>query len=128
MDNGLFGIYAGTGEKEIAELVPVVSDMLMELSETITEEEIVRARTQLKASILMGRESTGVRCEQLAQQLLIFNRSISVEETVAKIDAVDVSRVQDFAKAMLSSPMTMAALGPLTNLESQEQLEKRFTG
>jgi len=128
MDNGLFGIYAGTGEKEIAELVPVVSDMLMELSETITEEEIVRARTQLKASILMGRESTGVRCEQLAQQLLIFNRSISVEETVAKIDAVDVSRVQGFAKAMLSSPMTMAALGPLTNLESQEKLEKRFTG
>ncbi|WP_419903607.1 M16 family metallopeptidase [Kiloniella sp.] len=126
MDNGLFGIYAGTGEKEIAELVPVVSDMMLELTDSITEEEVVRARTQLKASILMGRESTGVRCEQLAQQLLIFNRSIPVEETVAKIDAVDVNTVQDFAKEMLKSPMTMAALGPLKNLESNDLLEKRF--
>ncbi len=127
MDNGLFGIYAGTGEKEIEELVPVVSDMMLELSDTITEDEVVRARTQLKASILMGRESTGVRCEQLAQQLLIFDRSISVEETVAKIDAVDVSTVQNFAKEILKSPMTMAAIGPLKNLESQEKLEKRFS-
>ncbi|MEH6630008.1 MAG: pitrilysin family protein [Halopseudomonas aestusnigri] len=127
MDNGLFGIYAGTGEEDIGELVPVVSDMMLELSDTITEDEVVRARTQLKASILMGRESTGVRCEQLAQQLLIFDRSISVEETVAKIDAVDVSTVQNFAKEILKSPMTMAAVGPLKNLESQEKLEKRFS-
>ncbi|WP_417452812.1 M16 family metallopeptidase [Kiloniella sp.] len=126
MDNGLFGIYAGTGEKEIDELVPVVSDMLMDLSSTVTEEEIVRARTQLKASILMGRESTGVRCEQLAQQLLIFDRVISVEETVAKIDAVDVEMVQGFAKQLLKSPMTLTAMGPLGNLESKEQLQKRF--
>ena len=127
MDNGLFGIYAGTGEKEIAELVPVVSDMMLELTDSIKEEEVVRARTQLKASILMGRESTGVRCEQLAQQLLIFDRSISVDETVAKIDAVEVCDVQNFAKNMLQSPMTMAALGPLSNLENKEALQKRFS-
>ncbi|MFD2204344.1 M16 family metallopeptidase [Kiloniella antarctica] len=127
MDNGLFGIYAGTGEKEISELVPVVSDMMLELTGNIKEEEVVRARTQLKASILMGRESTGVRCEQLAQQLLIFDRSITVDETVAKIDAVDVCDVQNFAKTMLQSPMTMAALGPLSNLENKEALQKRFS-
>jgi len=126
MDNGLFGIYAGTGEQEVSELVPVVSDMLMELSSSVTEEEIVRARTQLKASILMGRESTGVRCEQLAQQLLIFDRVIPVEETVAKIDAVDVDMVQNFAQQFLKSPVTLAAMGPLGNLENKEQLQKRF--
>ncbi|WP_421782838.1 M16 family metallopeptidase [Kiloniella litopenaei] len=126
MDNGLFGIYAGTGEQEVSELVPVVSDMLMELSSSVTEEEIVRARTQLKASILMGRESTGVRCEQLAQQLMIFDRAIPVEETVAKIDAVDVGMVQDFAQQFLKSPITLAAMGPLGNLENREQLQKRF--
>ncbi|WP_020591026.1 M16 family metallopeptidase [Kiloniella laminariae] len=126
MDSGLFGVYAGTGEKEAGELVPVVADMLGDLTSTITEEELVRARSQLKASILMGLESTGVRCEQLAQQLLIFNRSIPVEETVAMIEAVDVAAVQNFAQKILSSPVTLAALGPIGQLESQELLEKRF--
>ncbi|MCZ4281787.1 pitrilysin family protein [Kiloniella laminariae] len=126
MDSGLFGVYAGTGEKEAGELVPVVADMFGDLTSTISEEELVRARSQLKASILMGLESTGVRCEQLAQQLLIFNRSIPVEETVAMIEAVDVAAVQNFATKMLSSPVTLAALGPIGQLESQELLEKRF--
>ncbi|MGH6961069.1 MAG: M16 family metallopeptidase, partial [Dongiaceae bacterium] len=91
-DGGLFGVYAGTGADEVRELVPVLCDELVKVADTLDETELRRARAQLKAGILMGRESSGSRSEQLAQQLLIYGRPIPMDEIVARVEAVD--RVQ----------------------------------
>jgi predicted Zn-dependent peptidase len=69
LDGGLFGIYAGTGESEAAELMPVTLDELHKVQTDVTDVELARARAQVKASLLMSLESTGSRCEQLARQL-----------------------------------------------------------
>ena len=66
-DGGLFGVYAGTGEDEVAELVPVVCDEIAKVGADVTEDEVARARAQLKAGTLMALESTMSRCEQLGQ-------------------------------------------------------------
>src|SRR5690606_1528392 len=68
-DTGLLGIYAGTGEKETAELVPVVCDELLKLIEQPAEDELARARAQLKASLMMALESCFAQSEELARQL-----------------------------------------------------------
>lgn len=86
LDSGLFGIYAGTGEQEAAELVPVLLDELRRISDGISAEEIARARAQVKSSLLMSLESTGSRCEQIARQMQLFGRIIDTSETVAKIE------------------------------------------
>lgn len=96
-DGGLFGIYAGTGEKEVGELIPVVCDELSKLAAQVSEEEVVRARAQIKASILMSLESTGARCEQIAQQILAYGEPLTVEDIVSKIEAVDPAAVQRLA-------------------------------
>ena len=70
-DGGIFGIYAGTGEKEVAELLPVVCDELAKLPDDMSEPEVKRAAAQLRAATLMSREKPSARCEQLASQLLI---------------------------------------------------------
>ena len=70
-DGGLFGIYAGTGEDEVAELVPVLCEEAIRLEDGLTPVELARAKTQMKAGLLMSLESTSARCEQLAQHLLI---------------------------------------------------------
>ncbi len=49
MDGGLFGIYAGTGESEAAELMPVTLDELQKVQHEVTEAELGRARAQVKA-------------------------------------------------------------------------------
>ncbi|WP_343560272.1 M16 family metallopeptidase [Kiloniella sp. b19] len=126
MDSGLFGVYAGTGEKELAELVPAVSDVMMKSIDDLSEAEVERARIQLKASILMGRESTSVRCEQLAQQMLVFGRQITTEEIVAEIEAVDLEKTRETARRLLSSAPTIAAIGPLSQLESYDAVGQRF--
>ena len=49
MDGGLFGIYAGTGESEAAELMPVTLEELHKVQVAVTEAELARARAQVKA-------------------------------------------------------------------------------
>ena len=94
MDGGLFGIYAGTGESEAEELMPVTLEELRKVQTEVTEAELARARAQVKASLLMSLESTGSRCEQLARQMQVFGRVVPTAETVAKINAVTTADVQ----------------------------------
>ncbi|NMA97764.1 MAG: insulinase family protein, partial [Phyllobacteriaceae bacterium] len=56
-DSGVFGVAAATGEEEVGELVPVVLDELRRATETITDEEVVRVRNQIRAGLLMSLES-----------------------------------------------------------------------
>jgi predicted Zn-dependent peptidase len=125
-DGGLFGIYAGTGEDEVAELMPVLCGELLRAGDTITDAELARARAQLKASILMGLESTSSRAEQIASQLMIFGRPIPPEEIVAKIEAVDRAAVARIAQSMLGHVPTVAALGPLGRVEAFERIRERL--
>jgi predicted Zn-dependent peptidase len=112
MDTGLFGIYAGTGESEAEELVPVTLHELRRVQADVSEAELARARAQVKASLLMSLESTGSRCEQLARQIQVFGRVISTAETVAKINAVTIADVQRTAARIFRATPTLAALGP----------------
>jgi len=111
-DHGLFTIYAGTGEDQAEELVPVALQELRRVQADVTEEELARAKAQLRASLLMSLESTGSRCEQLSRQLQVYGRIIPVEETKAKIAAVTVEQVQAVAARMFRAVPTLAALGP----------------
>ena len=88
MDGGLFGIYAGTGESEAEELMPVTLEELRKVQTAVTEQELARARAQVKASLLMSLESTGSRTEQLARQIQVFGRVVPTAETVGKLNAV----------------------------------------
>jgi len=125
-DGGIFGIYAGTGANEVGELIPVVCDELGKLAADATEEEVVRARAQLKASILMSLESTNARCEQLAQQILIYGRPLTVAEVVGKIEAVGAEDVRRLAGTFAAGHPTLASLGPIGKVEAFDQVAARF--
>ncbi|MES2711870.1 MAG: pitrilysin family protein, partial [Pseudomonadota bacterium] len=108
-DSGMIQIYAGTGEKEAAELMPVTLQELLRVQKDVTEDELQRAKAQLRASLLMSLESTGSRTEQLARQLQIHGRVIPTEETKAKIAAVTIEQVQQAAALAFHSPLMKPA-------------------
>ncbi len=116
IDGGLFGIYAGTGESEVAELIPLVCAEMVKVASDVSEAEVTRAKAQLKSSILMSLESTSARCEQLARQLVVFGRPLSLDEVVSKVTAVDVDAVRRVARRLIEAPLTLTGLGPLGNL------------
>jgi len=125
-DGGMFGIYAGTGDKMAEELVPVLCDEVRKLADDVTEEEVARSRTQLKAGLLMGLESTSNRCEQLGQHMLMFGRPIPTAEVVEKVDAVDAAAVSRVAERLLQQPLTLAAMGPVGHLEPYDRILERL--
>ncbi len=118
MDGGLFGIYAGTGESEAEELMPVTLEELRKVQHDVSEAELNRARAQVKAGLLMSLESTGSRCEQLARQIQVFGRVVPTAETVARINAVTIAHVQDAAGRLFRAAPTLAALGPAGRVPS----------
>ncbi len=112
VDGGLFGIYAGTGESEAEELMPITLEELRKVQSQVTEAELHRARAQVKASLLMSLESTGSRCEQLARQIQVFGRVVPTAETVGKLNAVTPDDIQRAAARHFKAVPTLAALGP----------------
>ena len=127
-DAGLFAVHAGTGSAELEELVPVLCGEIGKVVRSVGEDEVTRARAQLKASILMSLESTSARCEQAARQLMVFGRPLSPAEIIRRIEAVDAATVLRAARRILASPITLAALGPVDNLPTRESLVHDIAG
>ena len=122
VDAGLFGVYAGAGEREAKDVVPVVCDVLRDIGTTVTEDELKRARAQIKAGVLMSLESTASRCEQLARQIHVFGRPIPVDEVAANIDAVDRAALGRVAERLLKRRPTFAALGPIGQVPALDDI------
>ncbi|MEE2654182.1 MAG: pitrilysin family protein [Pseudomonadota bacterium] len=125
-DVGLFGIYAGTNESGLLELIPHLCDELLKSSETIRERELECARAQIRTGIVMSLESTAARAEQIARQVALFGRSISIEEILTKVDALTCTDIERAIKRLLSSSPTVAAIGPVQHLLPYHDIEKRL--
>src|SRR6266702_5616741 len=125
-DGGLFGIYAGTGEEEASELLPVLCDETARLADGFAPAELARAKAQMKAGLLMSLESTGARCEQMAQHMLIHGTPFDPADLVRRVEAVDNAAIGRVVAAWRSAPPTLAALGPVGQLEDFERLRARL--
>jgi predicted Zn-dependent peptidase len=126
MDDGQFGIYAGTGPDKLKELVPVVCDEIMGLAGKVTESEIERAKAQLRAASLMSLESMMSRADQGAKSLVMRGYIRSTEEIISAINAVDMKRIESIAQRIFTSKPTLAGLGPLAELESFDGIKRRL--
>jgi predicted Zn-dependent peptidase len=125
-DGGLFGIYAGTGEDEVAELMPILCDETQKLRDGFAPVELARAKAQMKAGLLMSLESTSARCEQMAQHMLIHGTPFDPEDIVRRIDAVDDAAIARVVAGWRDGPPTLVALGPVGRLEDFARLAARL--
>ena len=126
IDGGLFGIYAGTGEDEAKELMPVTLAELRKVKRDVTQAELDRARAQVKAGLLMSLESTGSRCEQIARQIQIFGRIVTTSETVGKLNAVTLEDISRCAVRIFGGTPTLATVGPADHVPSLPTIADRL--
>jgi predicted Zn-dependent peptidase len=126
-DTGFFGIYAGTDDNDAPELVQVVVDQLERAVTSITEEEVARAKAQMKAGLLMALESSGARAEQLARQIMVYGRPLPLSEIIGKIEAVTVESTQAAGLGLLArSRLAIAGLGPGRGIERAAEIVENF--
>lgn len=126
-DDGQFEIYAGTGPENLEKLVPVTcAEIVKVMQNPITEAELNRAKAQIKAGILMSRESMLSRANRQAKFLINFNTSPDVKRLIAQVDAVTVYTVQKIAQKIFTGTPTLAALGPVKGLEDYDKIRSRL--
>ncbi len=101
-DTGLFGIHAAADSGDVAALTDVVTQELRKLAEDgPREDEVERAKANMKAGLLMSLESSAARAEFLARHLYIFGKPPEFEKLVTRIESVDARQVQAFAQRLL---------------------------
>jgi predicted Zn-dependent peptidase len=125
-DGGQFGIYAGTDPERINELLPVIAEELHKAAQDVTEDELKRAKAQLRASLFMAQESTGARAEKMAYNQLVYNRMVPNEEIINRIDAISREDMVRLMRGILSAPPVTGFVGPIGKVPTGADIAKRF--
>ncbi|HOP75467.1 MAG TPA: pitrilysin family protein [Bacillota bacterium] len=120
MDTGVFTIYAGTSMANFERVVTLIQEEIIKLqTQGIDEEELNRAKEQLKGNLLLSLESTCNRMSRLAKMELFQDPLLSPEETVARIEAVTADQVQKMAVELLADDrLITTAIGPFGQEEA----------
>ncbi len=128
VDTGLFGVYAATSPDLAPELTTVLTDEMMRFCDDVGDDEVARARAQLKAGLMMSLESSAMRADQMARQLLAFGRILPIEEIIQKVDAIDRVEVAELAqRVLLGSNPVYSAVGDINTVASYDKIAARFT-
>jgi predicted Zn-dependent peptidase len=85
-----------------------------------TEAELSRAKAVAAAQFAMAAEAPAARAGTAAYELLAFDRLVSVEEVLHRIETVTAADVARIAQASLARPPIAAAVGPKAGLAAAE--------
>jgi len=118
-DTGCMAVYAGTSRENAAKVVQsVVAELRMLKNEPVTDEEINRAKAQLKGSLMLSLESSTARMSNLARQELYFDRFYSMDEIIARVEGVTKEDLIELASQYFQpGSIAVTVLGNLNGLK-----------
>ena len=110
-DTGQVALYVGTRPDNVREAVEVIGSELRRLhDEGVTEDELARARDNVKGRTVLSMESTLTRMNRLGSSVLMGVPLLTVDEVLAAFDAVTLDDVNTLA-SQLWEPERMSAAG-----------------
>jgi predicted Zn-dependent peptidase len=110
-DTGQVALYVGTRPDNVGEALEVIGSELRRLhDEGVTEEELDRARDNVKGRTVLSMESTLTRMNRLGSSVLMGVPLLTVDEVLAAFDAVTLDDVNAIAQEFWR-PERMAAAG-----------------
>ncbi|CAO2166133.1 unnamed protein product [Urochloa humidicola] len=116
-DTGIFGIYAIAQPGTLHDLSRLIMAELRRLAFQVSEEEVARARNQLKSALLLHIDGATAVSENNGRQMLTYGRVMPFLELFARIDAVDSATIMETAKEhIIDKDVALAAVGPIFNL------------
>nr|XP_023678509.1 cytochrome b-c1 complex subunit 1, mitochondrial-like [Paramormyrops kingsleyae] len=85
-DTGLLGVYFVSDKHHVDDMMFMVQNTWMNLCTTVTESDVARAKSVVKATLLDQLDGTTPACEDIGRQVLIHGRRVPLAEWDAKID------------------------------------------
>jgi predicted Zn-dependent peptidase len=112
-DSGALAISVGTAPERVHEVLDLISEELDLLStKGVTEDELDRAKGHVHADTWLGLEDSGTRMSRIASGLLLMDEVPSVDEQLAKVDAVSLEEVAQLARQVFEGERVCAVVGP----------------
>jgi predicted Zn-dependent peptidase len=113
-DTGQIGLYVGTRADNVAEAMAVVGAELARMRKSpATEDELARAKENLKGRVVLALESTGARMNRLGSDVLAGAPLLSLDEAVARIDAVTMYDIAAVVEELWAPErLSAAGIGP----------------
>ncbi|UCC67326.1 MAG: insulinase family protein [Armatimonadota bacterium] len=114
---GLFVISAGVAKENFQLVLDLIESELLRLREQgPSEDEVARAKTQLKVAIALAAESTSFRMQHLAGSEVCWGRTLSLGEIIAGVERVTAEDVGELARlAFAGDRQALVAVGPFTD-------------
>jgi predicted Zn-dependent peptidase len=114
VDCGMVAMYVGTRQENVAEACEVIGEELRSLRDHgVTAEELTRAKEHVKGRMVLSLESTGARMSRLARSMLFDVPLYSIDELLARVDAVSAEDVAELARELYDPErMSAACIGP----------------
>jgi len=111
---GMFAVYAGTSPKNADTVRSLVQEELIKVAKDgLGEEELQRAKNQIRGAVLLGLDSMSGRMTRLGKSVLYYNRVISPFEVVEKVERVTPDEIRRVAEAIFGGDYAYAAVGPV---------------
>ncbi|KAK6128619.1 hypothetical protein DH2020_037632 [Rehmannia glutinosa] len=125
-DTGLFGVYAVAKPDCLDDLAYAIMYEMTKLCYRVSEADVIRARNQLKSSLLLHIDGTSPVAEDIGRQMLTYGRRIPYAELFARIDAVDASTVKRVANRFIfDRDVAISAVGPIQGLPDYNWFKRR---
>ena len=104
-----------------------MANEILNSEKSITDQEIDKAKKQLKAGLLMSSESPVARMNQIARQISIYDRVINISETLDRIDSIEKEHITNFvSETFKPKKLTISALGAISKLSDQDAIQKFY--
>lgn len=117
-DTGAWGVYVGTTPAHAATALELIQDELDKVvDEGITAEELERAKGSMRGGLALALEDANSRMVRLGRDELAEASHLSVDERLARLDAVSLDDVQQVAAEILTGTKVLGAVGPFTTAD-----------
>jgi predicted Zn-dependent peptidase len=118
-DAGMMSVYAGTSRESAGKVVKAIVNEFHQLKSTaISEEELKRAKDQLKGSLMLSLESSTARMSNLARQEMYYDHFIGMDEIINRIQAVTLEDLLKSANELFRPELiAVTVLGNLNGLK-----------
>jgi predicted Zn-dependent peptidase len=113
LDTGSVTVYAGTRPDNTAQVIRLIGEEIENVVQSgITAAELDRARESLKGSLVLGLENTNSRMVRLGRSELAGLEILSIDELIARYEAVTLDDVLRVARNTIGGARTLAVVGP----------------
>ena len=109
-DSGMVAAYVGTREENVEQVCSIIGTELRRLGdEPVSAEELGRAKESVKGRLVLSSESTAARMSRISRATLFGLPIDSLDEMLAKVDAVTVEDLTALATELYGPERLSAA-------------------